>query len=173
MAEINANTRRIIAGAMGKTLPPLADVTLSYGNLFDASGSYIYYQQFAAIIHLLQLFVVTCMIYVMAAQSIGLLLFTFTSSTIAYSLIGILVSIALTFSDTAVPELSMPLPARIIANLQPLTHALYAMFDVFLRQVQASAIFSVCVLLMVYPLVAALLVRNRLMTRLLKEGDAG
>ncbi|CDG48552.1 ABC transporter permease [Serratia symbiotica] len=236
MAEINANTRRIIAGAMGKTLPPLADVTLSYGNLFDASGSYIYYQQFAAIIHLLQLFVVTCMIYVlarsksllkakpfslalpgklapytlcftvllmveiatlvgifdarvsgnplfmlliglcyvMAAQSIGLLLFTFTSSTIiAYSLIGILVSIALTFSGIAVPELSMPLPARIIANLQPLTHALYAMFDVFLRQVQASAIFSVCALLMVYPLVAALLVRNRLMTRLLKEGDAG
>ena len=51
----------------------------------------------------------------------------------------------------------MPLPARIIANLQPLTHALYAIFDVFLRQVQASAIFSVCALLMVYPLVAALL----------------
>lgn len=45
MAEINANTRRIIAGAMGKTLPPLADITLSYGNLFDASGSHIYYRQ--------------------------------------------------------------------------------------------------------------------------------
>ena len=40
------------------------------------------------------------------------------------------------------------------------------MFDVFLRQVHASAIFSVCALLAVYPLVAALLVRNRLPARL-------
>ncbi|CAI0942800.1 ABC transporter permease [Serratia liquefaciens] len=236
MTEINASYRSIIAGEMGKTLPPLADVTLSYGSLFNASGSYIYYQQFAATIHLLQLFVVTCMIYVlarsksllkarpfslallgklapytlcftsllmveiaalvgifdarvsgnplfmlmigffyvMAAQSIGLLLFTFTSSTItAYSLIAILVSIALTFSGMAVPELSMPLPARIISNIEPLTHALYAMFDVFLRQVPASAIFSVCALLSIYPLVTALLVRNRLLARLLKEGGAG
>jgi ABC-2 type transport system permease protein len=47
------------------------------------------------------------------------------------------------------------------------------MFDVFLRQVPASAIFSVCALLFVYPLVAALLVRNRLLPRLLKEGNAG
>ena len=47
------------------------------------------------------------------------------------------------------------------------------MFDVFLRQVHASAIFSVCALLAVYPLVAALLVRNRLPARLAKEGDAG
>lgn len=66
MNEINANTRSIIATEMGKTLPPLADVTLSYGSLFNASGSYIYYQQFAATIHLLQLFAVTCMIYVLA-----------------------------------------------------------------------------------------------------------
>ena len=60
----------------------------------------------------------------------------------------------MTFSGMAVPELSMPLPARIISNIEPLTHALYAMFDVFLRQVHASAIFSVCALLAVYPLVA-------------------
>jgi len=126
------------------------------------AGSYIYYQQFAATIHLLQFFVVTCMIYVLARSKI-----------IDYSLIGILVSIVLTFSGIVVPELSMVFPVRIIANLQPLTHVLYAMFDVFLRQVQASAIFSVCALLMVYPLVTALLVRNRLMTLLLKEGDAG
>lgn len=233
MSEINAGYRSIIAEEMGIALPPLADVKLSYGSLFNASGSFIYYQQFAATIHLLQLFVVTCMIYVlarstsllkarlfclallgklapytlcftsllmveiaalvgifdahvsgnplfmlligffyvMAAQSIGLVLFTFTGSIItAYSLIGILVSIALTFSGMAVPELSMPLPARIIANIEPLTHALYAMFDVFLRQVPASAIFSVCALLAVYPLVTALLVSKRLRVRLLKEG---
>jgi ABC-2 type transport system permease protein len=47
------------------------------------------------------------------------------------------------------------------------------MFDVFLRQVPASAIFSVCALLSIYPLVTALLVRNRLLARLLKEGGAG
>jgi ABC-2 type transport system permease protein len=232
MTEVNSNTRSIIAGAIGKPLPPLADVTLNYGSLFNASGSYIYYQQFAATIHLLQLFVVTCMIYVMerakallkakpfglallgklapytlcfttllmveiaalvwffdarvsgnplfmlligffyvmAAQSIGLLLFTFTSNSItAYSLIGIIVSIAMTFSGMAVPELSMPLPARIISNIEPLTHALYAMFDVFLRQVPASAILSVCALLSAYPLIAALLVRKRLLKRLAKE----
>lgn len=231
ITEANTTFRTIIAGEMGETLPPLANVTLSYGSLFNASGSYIYYQQFAATIHLLQLFVITWMIYVlarskalltakpfslallgklapytlffttllmveiamlvgswarvsgnplfmlligffyvMAAQSIGVLLFTFTSSAItAYSLIGIIVSIALTFSGMAVPELSMPLPARIISNIEPLTHALYAMFDVFLRQVPASAIFSVCAILLVYPLVISLLVRNRLLIRLQKQ----
>ncbi|MBU3894620.1 ABC transporter permease [Serratia rubidaea] len=235
ITETNGSYRSIIAASMGKTLPPLADVTLNYGSLFNASGSYIYYQQFAATIHLLQLFVVTCMIYVMArsksllsarpfslallgklapytisfttllmieiaalvgifdarvsgnplfmlligffyvaaAQSIGLLLFTFTGSAItAYSLIGILVSIAMTYSGMAVPELSMPLPARIISNIEPLTHALYAMFDVFLRQVPARAIFGVCALLLVYPLVTAFLVRNRLPKRLAKDEGA-
>ncbi|MEB6337110.1 ABC transporter permease [Serratia rhizosphaerae] len=235
ITETNGSYRSIIAASMGKTLPQLADVTLNYGSLFNASGSYIYYQQFAATIHLLQLFVVTCMIYVMArsksllsarpfslallgklapytisfttllmieiaalvgifdarvsgnplfmlligffyvaaAQSIGLLLFTFTGSAItAYSLIGILVSIAMTYSGMAVPELSMPLPARIISNIEPLTHALYAMFDVFLRQVPARAIFGVCALLLVYPLVTAFLVRNRLPKRLAKDEGA-
>lgn len=43
IAEINANTYRIIDYAMSKTLPSLPDVRLFYGNLLDASGSYIYY----------------------------------------------------------------------------------------------------------------------------------
>ena len=51
---------------MNKPVPPLAKVTLSYDSLFNASGSYIYYQQFAATIHaptlcrdLYDLFVIT------------------------------------------------------------------------------------------------------------------
>ncbi|WP_058912441.1 ABC transporter permease [Entomohabitans teleogrylli] len=232
MAELNGSYRSIIAAQTGKTLPSLPEVVLSYDSLFNASGSYVYYQQFAATIHLVQLFVVTCMIYVlarskpliysssfsmsllgklapytlcyttllmaelallvwifdarvvgnpwymlcvgffyvMAAQSIGLLLFAFTSSAItAYTLMGIMVSIALTFSGVAVPELSMPLPARIIANIEPLTHALYAMFDIFLRQVPGKPVVSVCALLLIYPLVAGLLVRRRLPARLRKQ----
>ncbi|AKH63687.1 MULTISPECIES: ABC transporter permease [Photorhabdus] len=229
MAEINAKYRSVLATEMGRKLPPLANVTLAYDSLFNASGSYIYYQQFAATIHLLQLFVVTCTIYsmsrgstlmtmkpftfallgklapytlfftlllivelaaligvfdakvngnpiymvvvgffyVIAAQSIGLLLFTFTNSALtAYSLIGVLVSIAMTFSGMSVPELSMILPARIIANLEPLTHALNAMFDIFLREVSLLGILSVCASLLIYPLVCSLLVRNRLLKRL-------
>lgn len=232
ISELNGQYRTILANEMGKVMPPLASVQLLYGSLFNASGSYIYYQQFAAMIHLIQLFTVTCMIYVMArsqsllgapsftlallgklapytlcfttllmveiamlvgffdarvsgnplfmllisffyviaAQSIGLLLFTFTSTTItAYTLMGIFVSIALTFSGMAVPELSMPLVARLISNIEPLTHALYAMFDIFLRKVPASAIFSVCGILLIYPLIAGVLVRKRLYLRLKKQ----
>ncbi|MGC6388100.1 ABC transporter permease [Ewingella sp. S1.OA.A_B6] len=232
ITELNTQYRSIIANAIGKNVPPLASVELSYGSLFNASGSYIYYQQFAATIHLIQLFTVTCMIYVMArsqsllaapsftfallgklapytlcfttllmveiamlvgffdarvsgdplfmvlisffyviaAQSMGLLLFTFTRTTItAYTMMGIFVSIALTFSGMAVPELSMPWPARIISNIEPLTHALYAMFDIFLRQVPASAIFSVCAILLIYPLLTGLLVHKRLYLRLKKQ----
>ncbi len=66
ISELNANYRSILAAKMGKTPPPLAQVELSYDSLFNASGSYVYYQQFAATIHLVQLFVVTCMIYVLA-----------------------------------------------------------------------------------------------------------
>ncbi|MBI6549337.1 ABC transporter permease [Xenorhabdus lircayensis] len=229
MAETNAKYRAIIASEIGRQLPPLAKATMSYDSLFNASGSYIYYQQFAAIIHLLQLFVVTCTIYTMArgkqllstksfvgallgklvpytliftlllmveitalvvfsdakvtgnplympivgffyviaAQSIGLLLFTFTSSAItAYSLIGMLVSIAMTFSGMVVPELSMVLPARIISNLEPLTHALNAMFDIFLREVSLQIILHVCLILLIYPAVCGFLIRNRLWKRL-------
>lgn len=232
-AELNQTYSQIIATAIGRPLPPLAQVSLSYESLFNASGNFIYYQLFAATIHILQLFVVTCTIYVlsrrkvllnarpfslaligklapytiiytlllmvelaalvtysgaringnplfmlaigffyiMAAQSIGLLLFTFTKDIItAYTLIGLLVGIAMTYSGTAVPELSMPFIAQIIANIEPLTHALYALFDVFLRGVPASSLVYVCVLLLVYPLITAFLVRKRLPKRL-QGGD--
>jgi ABC-2 type transport system permease protein len=81
-------------------------------------------------------------------------------------MMGIMVSIALTFSGTAMPELSMPWPAQLISNLEPLTHALYAMFDLFLRDVPGKPVASVCLLLLVYPLAVALLVRKRLFRRL-------
>ncbi|MBD2783136.1 ABC transporter permease [Xenorhabdus sp. DI] len=229
MAETNAKYRTIIAAEMGRQLPPLAKATMSYDSLFNASGSYIYFQQFAATIHLLQLFVVTCTIYTMArgkplldaesfigallgklapytliftlllmveitalvifsdakvagnplympivgffyviaAQSIGLLLFTFTSSAItAYTMIGMLVSIALAFSGMIVPELSMIWPARVISTLEPLTYALNALFDIFLREVSLQIILHVCLILMIYPAVCSLLIRNRLWQRL-------
>lgn len=111
--------------------------------------------------------------YVMAAQSIGLLLYTFTSNALmAYSMIGMLVSIAMAFSGMAVPELSMILPARIISNLEPLTHALNAMFDIFLREVSQLHILYVCALLLIYPVVNAFFVRNRLPKRLALQGGA-
>lgn len=229
VAETNAKYRAIIASEIGRQLPPLAKATMSYDSLFNASGSYIYYQQFAATIHLLQLFVVTCTIYIMArgsqllkakyfvgsllgklapytlmftlllmveitilvissgakvagnplympivgffyviaAQSIGLLLFSFTNSVItAYTLIGMLVSIAMTFSGMLVPVLSMVWPARVISALEPLTYALHAMFDIFLREVSLQIIVSVCLILMIYPVVCGLLIRNRLWKRL-------
>ncbi len=229
MTTLNSQYRTIMAAKIGKQVPTLAQVSLTYQSLFNASGSYIYYQQFAATIHLMQLFVVACMIYVlsrskplvysnsftfsllgkmapytliyttvlmaqiallvwasdarvvgnafymycvaffyiMAAQSLAVFLFTFTRSAItAYTLMALLVSIAMTFSGLAVPELSMPLPAQIISNLEPLTHALYAMFDLFLRQVPAQPVASVCALLLAYPLVVGLLVRKRLPARL-------
>lgn len=235
IAELNAQYRATLATAMGKTVPRLAQVTMTYDSLFNASGSYIYYQQFAATIHMLQLFVVTLTIYsmsrgtmllsikplfsgvlgklapytfffttllmielaalvtfsgakmagnplymlligffyVMAAQSVGLLLYTFTSNAImAYSMIGMLVSIAMAFSGMAVPELSMILPARIISNLEPLTHALNAMFDIFLREVSFSHIVYVCSVLLIYPVVNAFFVRNRLPKRLALQGGA-
>lgn len=235
ITELNTSYRSIIATEIGKTVPSLASVDLSYGSLFNASGSYIYYQQFGATIHLLQLFTVTCMIYVMArsqsllaspsftfallgklapytlcftallmveiallvgvfdarvsgnpldmliiaffyvmsAQSLGLLLFTFTSTTItAYTLMATFVGLALTFSGMAVPELSMSLPAQIISEIEPLTHALNAMFDVFLRQVPSTRILGVCAVLLVYPLVTGLLVHRKLYLRLKKQ-EAG
>ncbi|MDR0217617.1 MAG: ABC transporter permease [Enterobacteriaceae bacterium] len=229
MAETNNKYRQIIAAEIGRPLPPLAKATMSYDSLFNASGSYIYYQQFAATIHILQLFVVTCTIYTMArgkqllsakqfiptllgklaphtliftlllmveitilvalsgakvagnplympivgffyviaAQSVGLMLFSFCSSTLtAYSLIGMLVSIAMSFSGMVVPELSMIWLARVFANIEPLTHALRAMFDIFLREVSLKVILHVCTVLMIYPLVCAVLIRNRLWKRL-------
>ncbi|WP_029686933.1 ABC transporter permease [Tatumella saanichensis] len=229
MTALNSEYRGVIERKIGKTVPALPQVSLIYHSLFNASGSYIYYQQFAATIHLMQLFVVTCMIYVLsrskpliysssfcmsllgkllpytliytvvlmaqiallvwtssarvvgdpfymfcvafcyiiAAQSLAIFLFTFTGSSItAYTLMALMVSIAMTFSGLAVPELSMPWPAQVIANLEPLTHALYAMFDLFLRQVPAAPVASVCALLLIYPLAVALMVHKRLPVRL-------
>ncbi|MFG1174061.1 ABC transporter permease [Erwiniaceae bacterium CAU 1747] len=231
IAELNSQYRPWLVAASGRPMPVLPNVTLDYDSLFNASGSYIYYQQFAACIHLVQLFAVTLTIwllararpliyqqhfgmallgklfpftlcytallmveiallvgifgarvvgnpfymlavaffYIMSAQSLGVMLFTFTGSAItAYSLMGIFVSVALTFSGIAMPELSMPWPAQLISNIEPLTHALYAMFDIFLRDVPGKPVISVCALLAVYPLISALLVRKRLYKRLVK-----
>lgn len=208
---------------MGRNIPSLARVTLSYDSLFNPGRNYIYYQQLAIIIHMLQLFVITCTIYIMlygmalvtnktftsallgklipyslffttlllieiadlpglpathfiffsgffyvtAAQGIGTLLFVFTKSIFtAYSLIAMLVSIALAFSGFAMPIMAMAWPAQIIANIQPLTHALNVMFDIFLREVSLLRVIQVYLILLVYPAICALLIRNRLLTRL-------
>ncbi len=229
VTTVNSEYRSKIASGLGKAVPALPQLSLIYHSLFNASGSYIYYQQFAATIHLIQLFVVTCTIYIlsrskpliyaesmgwsllgkfapytliytvvlmaevalllwisgarlvgnpfyvfcvaffyiMAAQSLGVLLYTFTRSSLtAYGMMGIMVSIAMTFSGLSVPELSMPLPAQIISNLEPLTHALAAMFDLFIRRVPGTPIISVCALLLVYPVVIGMLVSRRLPLRL-------
>ena len=229
ITELNQTYSRVIATAIGRPLPALAQISLSYESLFNASGNFIYYQQFASVVHILQLFVVTCTIYVlsrrkmlldakpfslaltgkmapytisytllliieiailvvysgarvsgnplylliigffyiMAAQSVGLLLFTFTKDIItAYTLIGLLVGIAMTYSGLTIPELSMPLVARMITNIEPLTYALNAMFDVFLRSFSISSLFHVCGHLLIYPIVTIFLIRHRLLKRL-------
>lgn len=232
---LNTTYRNTIAASYGIPLPQLTNPTIVYNSLFNATSSYAYYQQFAATIHILQMFIVSCMIYVLshhrkflyshpfsiallgklapytliyvttliaslaaliffsdahvvgnplymlivsifyviAAQAIGILLFSFTKSAItAYSLIGLLVASAMTYSGISVPELSMPLPAQIISNLQPLTHALYTMFDIFLRNVQPISILKVCLILSIYPITVAFLVRKRLKNRLnIEDGN--
>lgn len=229
IAELNQTYSRIMANAIGKPMPSLAQISLSYDSLFNASGNFVYYQQFASVVHILQLFVVTCTIYVlsrrkilldakpfslalmgkmapytisytfllmieiallvlfsgatvsgnplylliigffyiMAAQSVGLLLFTFTKDIItAYSLIGLLVGMAMTYSGLTIPELSMPWIAQMIANIEPLTYALNAMFDVFLRGFSINSLFYVCGHLLIYPIVTVFLIRRRLLKRL-------
>lgn len=229
ITELNNTYRSSIAKAYGIGEPNLSKVSIVYNNLFNATSSYAYYQQFAATIHILQLFIVTCMIYVLshrkellyarpfllaligklapytlvyittlmaalasliffssariignpldmlivsifyviAAQSVGVLLFTFTKSALtAYSLIGLIVASAINFSGLTVPALAMPLPAQIIAELQPLTHALYTMFDIFLRDVHLSTIIKSCLILSVYPIITIILTRHRLLRRL-------
>lgn len=231
-ASINAQYRPTMATKFATPIPPLANVVLSYNGLFDANGNYVYYQQFSAIIHLLQLFVCTSCIYVLsrlpktvvptfrtlagrlapytllytaiilaeiavlvamsdarmhgnpfwlillgicyviAAQSVGILLYSFTPNSVtAYSLIGVLVGIALTFSGVSIPELSMPKSAVFISRIEPLTYALNAMFDVFLRQVSALNMLKVSAILLLYPVVIGLLVRKRLFTRI-QNGEA-
>lgn len=231
IAELNSQYRSALANKVGLTMPTLPSVTLNYDGLFNASGNSIYYQQFSAIVHILQLFVVTITIYILgnlpkrtlptypfilgklapftlwytalllfqiallvlfsgakvsgmpvymlpvvffyviAAQSIGILLFTFTQSKItAYSLIGILVGLALTYSGTTIPTLAMPWIAQMLSKVEPLSYALNALFDIFLRQPHVGDVLLTCLILLVYPIVITLLVR-RFLVRRLRRGE--
>lgn len=230
ISELNSHYRSIMASKLGLTMPKLAQANFNYDGLFNASGNSMYFQQFSAVVHLLQLFVVTMTIhllgklprrtrpsypfvlgklapytlwytmllifeiallvffsqakvsgnpffmllvvffYVIAAQSIGILLFSYTRSTIdAYSYIGLLVGLALTYSGVVVPELSMPWVAQVISSIEPLTYALNKLFDLFLRHVNILSVIKTCSILMIYPVVITLLVRKRLVRRLNKE----
>ncbi|SCB93052.1 ABC transporter permease [Gilliamella intestini] len=227
IATINTQYRTTMATSIGMPVPPLAKVNFNYDGLFNASGNSMYFQQFSAVVHLLQLFVVTTTIhilaqlpkrtrpsypfvlgklapytiwftmllifeiallvlfsnarvsgspfammivvffYVIAAQSIGILLYTFTKTPIdAYTYIGILVGLALTYSGVVVPELSMPWIARFISSLEPLTYALNKLFDLFLRHSSYLSVLKTCGILMIYPIIITVLVRKRLVRRL-------
>lgn len=227
IAQLNTQYRTTMATSIGLPVPTLAKVNFNYDGLFNASGNSMYFQQFSAVVHLLQLFVVTTTIhilsqlhkrtrlsypfvlgklapytiwytmllifeiamlvlfsdarvsgspfammivvffYVIAAQSIGILLFTFTKTTLdAYTFIGLLVGLALTYSGVVVPELSMPWIARFISSLEPLTYALNKLFDLFLRHSTYLSIFKTCGILMIYPIIITVLVRKRLVRRL-------
>lgn len=227
IATMNTQYRTTMATSIGMPVPPLAKVNFNYDGLFNASGNSMYFQQFSAVVHLLQLFVVTTTIhilaqlpkrtrpsypfvlgklapytiwftmllifeiamlvlfsnarvsgspfammivvffYVIAAQSIGILLYTFTKTPIdAYTYIGILVGLALTYSGVVVPELSMPWIARFISSLEPLTYALNKLFDLFLRHSSYLSVLKTCVILMIYPIIITVLVRKRLVRRL-------
>jgi ABC-2 type transport system permease protein len=227
IAVLNTQYRTTLATSIGLPIPPLAKVNFNYDGLFNASGNSLYFQQFSAVVHLLQLFVITTTIYILsqlpkrtranypfvlgklapytiwytmllifeiallvvlshakvsgspfammtvvffyviAAQSIGILLFTFTKNAIdAYTYIGILVGLALTYSGIVVPELSMPWIARFISSLEPLTYALNKLFDLFLRHSNYLSVFKTCGILMIYPIIITVLVRKRLVKRL-------
>ncbi|WP_392561422.1 ABC transporter permease [Orbus sturtevantii] len=230
IAELNSQYRGVLIAKMGLSAPKLVNATFSYDGLFNASGNSLYFQQFSATVHLLQLFVVTmtihilgklprrtrpnypfilgklapytlwytmllifeigllvsfsqahvsgspfamlavCFFYVIAAQSFGILLFSYTRSTIdAYSYIGLLVGLALTYSGVVVPELSMPEIARAISSIEPLTYALNTLFDLFIRQATILSVVKACLILMIYPIIITLLVRKRLVKRLHRE----
>lgn len=230
IAELNSQYRSTVAAKMGLSIPKLANVTFNYDGLFNASGNSLYFQQFSATVHLLQLFVVTMTIhilgklprrtrpnypfvlgklapytlwytmllifeiallvffsearvsgnpfsmllvaffYVIAAQSLGILLFSYTRSTVdAYSYIGLLVGLALTYSGVVVPELSMPEIARVISSIEPLTYALNTLFDLFIRHTDILSVIKTCLILTIYPIIITLLVRKRLVRRLNKE----
>ncbi|OCG20774.1 antibiotic ABC transporter permease [Gilliamella sp. App2-1] len=227
IATINTQYRTTLATSIGMPVPPLAKVNFNYDGLFNASGNSMYFQQFSAVVHLLQLFVVTTTIhilaqlpkrtrpnypfvlgklapytiwftmllifeiamlvlfsnarvsgspfammtvvffYVIAAQSIGILLYTFTKTPIdAYTYIGVLVGLALTYSGVVVPELSMPWIARFISSLEPLTYALNKLFDLFLRHSSYFSVLKTCSILMIYPVIITVLVKKRLVRRL-------
>ncbi|MGC3400259.1 ABC transporter permease, partial [Pseudomonas aeruginosa] len=44
-------------------------ISVSYDSLFNASGNYIYFQQFAGNVHLLHLFVIVTMVHVLAREA--------------------------------------------------------------------------------------------------------
>lgn len=227
IALLNTQYRTTMATSIGLPVPKLSQVNFNYDGLFNASGNSMYFQQFSAVVHLLQLFVVTTTIhilsrlpkrtrpnypfvlgklapytiwytmllmfeiamlvlfsdarvsgspfammlvvffYVIAAQSIGILLYTFTKTVLdAYTYIGVLVGLALTYSGVVVPELSMPWIARFISSLEPLTYALNKLFDLFLRHSSYLSVLKTCGILMIYPIIITVLVRKRLVKRL-------
>ena len=227
IASLNTQYRTTMATSIGLPVPKLSQVNFNYDGLFNASGNSMYFQQFSAVVHLLQLFVVTTTIhilsrlpkrtrpnypfvlgklapytiwytmllmfeiamlvlfsdarvsgspfammmvvffYVIAAQSIGILLYTFTKTVLdAYTYIGVLVGLALTYSGVVVPELSMPWIARFISSLEPLTYALNKLFDLFLRHSSYLSVLKTCSILMIYPIIITVLVRKRLVKRL-------
>lgn len=237
MSSVNAELRPRLAAGMDRAMPALASISVSYESLFNASGNYIYFQQFAAIVHLLQLFVIVATVhvlareapelrasspqilrakalgarllgkmapytllfstllmvelfllvelngaringnpwwmlaitvcYVAAAQSVGLMLFIFTANRFsAYSLIGLLIGVAQTYSGVLLPELAMPQIARIISEAEPLTHTLHGLFDQFLRKAPAESGLYTCCKLLLYPLIAYMIAKMRLRRRL-------
>lgn len=237
IAGVNQDLRSRLAAGADRPIPPLASVAVAYESLFNASGNYIYYQQFAAIVHLLQLFVIVATVhvlareapelrassphilrakalgvrllgklapytllfstllmlelfllvtlngakingsplwmlaitvcYVMAAQSVGLVLFIFTANRFsAYSLIGLLIGVAQTYSGVLLPDLAMPEIARLISIAEPLTHTLHGLFDQFLRQAPPESGLYACCRLLVYPLIAYMIAKLRLRRRL-------
>lgn len=237
MSSLNAELRPRLASGMDRAMPALASISVSYESLFNASGNYIYFQQFAAIVHLLQLFVIVATVhvlareapelrassphilraqalgarllgklapytllfstllmvelfllvelngaringnpwwmlaitvcYVAAAQSVGLMLFIFTANRFsAYSLIGLLIGVAQTYSGVLLPELAMPQVARFISEAEPLTHTLHGLFDQFLRKAPAESGLYTCCKLLLYPLIAYMIAKMRLRRRL-------
>lgn len=237
VSTVNQEFRSRIAAGMDRSVPPLASISVAYESLFNASGNYIYFQQFAAIVHLLQLFVIVATVhvlareapelrassphilraqalgarllgklapytllfstllmvelfllvtlngaringspwwmlaitacYVAAAQSVGLVLFIFTANRFsAYSLIGLLIGVAQTYSGVLLPELAMPQIARFISEAEPLTHTLHGLFDQFLRKAPAESGLYTCCKLLLYPLLAYMIAKMRLRRRL-------
>ncbi|WP_392566531.1 ABC transporter permease [Utexia brackfieldae] len=227
ITQLNSSYTSIMASKTGLAVPGLAKLNFIYDGLFNPTGNSRYYQQFSAVVHLLQLLVVTmtihllgkmsrrtpvsypyilgklapytlwytCLLlfeiaiqvllsgarvssnpiymifvvffYVIAAQSMGMLLYTFTRSVMtAYSLIGILVGLALTYSGVMVPEISMPKIAQIISHLEPLTYALSTLFGIFLRHVDFITVLKTCAILLVYPFLVTFIIRRRLVKRL-------
>lgn len=227
IAQLNAQIRPYYSAEFEVELPQLNRSTFHYDGLYNATGNSMYFQQFSAMIHLLQLFVITITIhllgklprntmvdyafvigklapytfwytgllmfeiallvvfsqarvagnpflmmlviffYVIAAQSVGVLLYSLTRNVIdAYSYIGLLVGLALVHSGIVIPKLSMPEISRVIYSIEPLTYALTSLFDLFLRQSNVLSVIKTCFILSIYPVIITLLIRKRLIKRI-------